>query len=73
LFLGATYPAQAILFARVVEAFQLPPARAVDQGDFYSLMFFVVALGNLLVYAAVGYASNIVAQVSDDTEADELT
>ena len=60
---GSTYPAQAILFSRVVEAFQLPSARAVHQGDFYSLMFFVVALGNLAVYAVVGYTSNIVAQV----------
>ncbi|PSN71518.1 multidrug resistance protein 1 [Corynespora cassiicola Philippines] len=59
---GATYPAQAILFARVTEAFQLSSDRAVSQGDFYSLMFFVVALGNLFVYAAVGWASNIVAQ-----------
>lgn len=61
---GATYPAQAILFSRVVEAFQLDAERGVDQGDFYSLMFFIVALGNLFVYAAVGWASNIVAQVS---------
>jgi ATP-binding cassette subfamily B (MDR/TAP) protein 1 len=60
---GATYPAQAILFSRVVEAFQLSPNEAVDQGDFYSLMFFVVAIGNLIVYAAVGWISNIVAQV----------
>ena len=59
---GATFPAQAILFSRVVEAFQLPAAQAVDQGDFYSLMFFVVALGNLAVYCAVGWTSNIVAQ-----------
>ncbi|KAF1945189.1 P-loop containing nucleoside triphosphate hydrolase protein [Clathrospora elynae] len=62
LFGGATYPAQAILFSRVVEAFQLPAGRAVTQGDFYSLMFFIVALGNLAVYAAVGWTSNIVAQ-----------
>ncbi|KAF2996864.1 hypothetical protein E8E13_004472 [Curvularia kusanoi] len=59
---GATFPAQAILFSRVVEAFQLNASQGVDQGDFYSLMFFIVALGNLLVYAAVGWASNIVAQ-----------
>ncbi|KAI4694089.1 uncharacterized protein J4E84_002669 [Alternaria hordeiaustralica] len=60
---GATYPAQAILFSRVVEAFQLSSKRAVEQGDFYSLMFFVVAIGNLVVYGAVGWASNVVAQV----------
>lgn len=60
---GATFPAQAILFSRIVQAFQLAPGPAVKQGDFYSLMFFIVALGNLAVYAAVGWASNIVAQV----------
>ncbi|PZC95879.1 MdlB, ABC-type multidrug transport system, ATPase and permease component [Pyrenophora tritici-repentis] len=59
---GATFPAQAVLFSRVVEAFQLPPARAVDRGDFFSLMFFIVAIGNLAVYCAVGWSSNIVAQ-----------
>jgi ATP-binding cassette subfamily B (MDR/TAP) protein 1 len=60
---GATFPAQAILFSRVVRAFELPPDRAVSQGDFWSLMFFIVALGNLVVYASVGWSSNIVAQV----------
>ncbi|CAO2653774.1 Nn.00g031850.m01.CDS01 [Neocucurbitaria sp. VM-36] len=59
---GATFPAQAIIFARVVEAFQLPSGRAVEQGDFYSLMFFVVALGNLAVFAIIGWSSNVVAQ-----------
>lgn len=60
---GATFPAQIILFPRTVQASQLEPGPAVKQGDFYSLMFFIVALGNLAVYAAVGWASNIVAQV----------
>lgn len=46
----------------MVEAFQLPAVQAVDQGDFYSLMFFVVALGNMVVYAAIGWAANVVAQ-----------
>ncbi|KAF2014111.1 P-loop containing nucleoside triphosphate hydrolase protein [Aaosphaeria arxii CBS 175.79] len=59
---GLTFPAQAILFSRVVNAFQLPPGESVDQGDFYALMFFVVALGNLAVYAIIGWASNVVAQ-----------
>lgn len=61
---GATFPAQAVLFSRVVEAFQLPTSRAIEQGDFYSLMFFIVAIGNLILYACIGWASNIVAQVS---------
>lgn len=62
---GATYPAQAVLFSRVVEAFQLSAGEGVEQGDFYALMFFIVALGNLFVYAAVGWASVIVAQASE--------
>ena len=60
----ATFPAQAILFSRIFGAFQLPPNEAINEGDFYSLMFFIVALGNFAVYAAIGWASNIVAQVS---------
>lgn len=59
---GLTFPAQAILFARIVEAFQIPPDEGRRQGNFYSLMFFVVALGNWLVYAIIGWASNVVAQ-----------
>jgi ATP-binding cassette subfamily B (MDR/TAP) protein 1 len=59
---GASYPAQAVLFSRVIKAFQLSPSEGVDQGDFYSLMFFIVAIGNLLVFATVGWVSNIVAQ-----------
>ncbi|KAF2650811.1 multidrug resistance protein 1, 2, 3 [Lophiostoma macrostomum CBS 122681] len=59
---GLTYPAQAILFARVIRAFQLPPEEGRDQGDFYSLMFFMVAIGNWVAFAAIGYCSNIVAQ-----------
>lgn len=45
-----------------MQAFQLTPDRGVAQGDFYALMFFMVAIGNLLVFATVGWVSNIVAQ-----------
>ncbi|KAF2472791.1 multidrug resistance protein 1 [Lindgomyces ingoldianus] len=56
---GLTFPAQAILFARIVEAFQIPFEQGRDQGNFYSLMFFMVAIGNLVVYAIIGWASNL--------------
>ena len=36
----------------------------VRQGDFYSLMFFVVALAILLLYFLFGFYTNEVAQVS---------
>lgn len=60
--IGAAYPAQAILFSRVIGAFQRPPSEGVGQGDFYSLMFFIIAIAILMVFATVGWVSNIVAQ-----------
>lgn len=36
----------------------------VDKGNFYSLMFFVVALGNVVVYAIGGWVANLIGQVS---------
>lgn len=36
----------------------------VDKGNFFALMFFVVALGNLVLYAVAGWLSNIVAQTT---------
>ena len=52
---GATFPAQAILFSRVLNVFLLQGQEARDQANFYSLMFFVVALGNLLAYFVIGW------------------
>lgn len=40
----------------------MTPSEGVQQGDFYALMFFIVALGNLACFATVGWVSNIVAQ-----------
>jgi ATP-binding cassette subfamily B (MDR/TAP) protein 1 len=59
---GLTYPAQAIVFSRTMTAFQLEAPDIVKQGDFWSLMFFVIAVGNFLVYAVIGWNCNIVAQ-----------
>jgi len=61
---GASFPGQAIVFAKVARAFELPKDEARSEGDFWSLMFFVIALGNLVAYAAIGWGSNTVIQVS---------
>jgi ATP-binding cassette subfamily B (MDR/TAP) protein 1 len=61
---GLTFPAQAIVFARIVRAFELTGSEARSEGNFFSLMFFVIALGNLVVFAVIGWTSNILAQVS---------
>ena len=59
---GATYPAQAVLFSRILNAFILQGQEARNQANFYSLLFFVVALGNLLAYFVLGYTCNLIAQ-----------
>ena len=59
---GATFPAQALLFSRLIRVFTLPRQEAKNQADFYALMFFVVALGNLVAYFTVGWMCNIIGQ-----------
>ncbi|RDA85047.1 hypothetical protein CP532_4591 [Ophiocordyceps camponoti-leonardi (nom. inval.)] len=56
---GGTSPALAILFAQTLDAFE-----RVDQSraNFIALMFFVVALANLVAYAIAGWLANVLAQ-----------
>ncbi|KIW04399.1 hypothetical protein, variant 1 [Verruconis gallopava] len=61
---GLTFPAQGIVFARIFQAFQLPPAQSVNRGDLFSLMFFVIALANFLCYFVIGWISNYISQWS---------
>ncbi|KAM0420481.1 hypothetical protein ACHAPT_011776 [Fusarium lateritium] len=56
---GGSYPALAVLFAHTMNAFQ---AADVKKGDFFSLMFFVVALAQLVIYAVAGWFSNVIGQ-----------
>lgn len=56
---GGTFPALAVLFAKTMEAFE---TMDVSRNNFFSLMFFVVALGNFVAYFAVGWAANITGQ-----------
>ncbi|OAQ98396.1 hypothetical protein LLEC1_04360 [Akanthomyces lecanii] len=56
---GATYPALAVLFAQTMDAFTTVN---VSKANFYALMFFVVALGNLVAYAISGWLINLIAQ-----------
>ena len=59
---GATYPGQAVLYSRVLTVFTLPPDEGRRQVNFYALMFFVIALGNLLAYSIVGVTCNTIGQ-----------
>ncbi|KAH7185401.1 P-loop containing nucleoside triphosphate hydrolase protein [Fusarium flagelliforme] len=57
---AATWPGQAILFSRIITAFSIEPS--ASDANFYALMFFVIALGNLLAYGIIGYISSHVGQ-----------
>ena len=59
---GGTYPAQAILFSHLIRVFTLQGSEAKQQADFYSLMFFVLALANLFGYFTLGIATNTIGQ-----------
>lgn len=59
-----TFPAQAIILARTLQVFQLSGSEAVRRGDFWALMFFVVALANLFIYFLLGWMANVIIQVS---------
>jgi ATP-binding cassette subfamily B (MDR/TAP) protein 1 len=61
---GITTPAVAIIFAKLIAVFQFPRDQMIDRGNFYSLMFFVLALGIFMVYFTLGWLTNIVCQVN---------
>ncbi|KAK3617121.1 hypothetical protein LTR56_025497 [Elasticomyces elasticus] len=60
---GATYPAQAVMFSRLIRIFTLTDSESKNQADFYALMFFVLALANLVGYFSLGWACNVIGQV----------
>lgn len=58
---AATWPGQAILFAKIISVFSTDEPSASD-ANFYALMFLVIALGNLVAYFVIGSISNHVSQ-----------
>jgi ATP-binding cassette subfamily B (MDR/TAP) protein 1 len=61
---GGTFPGQALLYSRLLGVFLLPPDEAKSHANFYALMFFVLALGNLVAYAVIGWICNVIGQVT---------
>lgn len=59
---GATYPAQALLFAHLMDVFALSDSQRTSRGNFFALMFFVVAIAQLFAYGSLGWATNTIAQ-----------
>lgn len=54
----AAFSLQSYIFAQLIQVFQYTGARLKERGDFWSLMFFVLALGIALCYFTLGYFSN---------------
>jgi ATP-binding cassette subfamily B (MDR/TAP) protein 1 len=59
---GGSYPAQAVLFSKLINVFTLPVDRGQDRANFYSLMFFVLALANFVGYFVLGWTANTIGQ-----------
>ncbi|KAG8630774.1 hypothetical protein KVT40_002393 [Elsinoe batatas] len=59
---GATFPAQALILSNLINVFSFTGQELVDEGNFYALMFFIVALANLMAYWSLGFVSNIISQ-----------
>ncbi|KAI4100432.1 MAG: hypothetical protein LQ339_005493 [Xanthoria mediterranea] len=59
---GATFPGQALLLARLTNVFALPGSTASSDANFFSLMLFVIAIGNLVGYFIIGWTCNVIGQ-----------
>ena len=65
----AAYPLQSFVFAKIVVVFTYTGQQLFDAGNFWSLMFFVIALCNAVAYLLIGFCLNHLATVrrSSDT------
>lgn len=61
---GAIYPLQAIIFGNDVVSFQMPESDMVRSINFWSLMFFVLALVSLFAFFALGSLSSIAGTIT---------
>lgn len=62
LIVGATYPTQSILLSRLIRAFTKQGSEGTKDADFYSLMFFILALANLFGSFVIGMIANRIGQ-----------
>lgn len=56
---GAAIPVQAYLFSKLVTVFELQGAELIDRGNFWALMFFILALSNLISYAVLWFLFSV--------------
>ena len=63
----AAYPIQSYLFAHLVNVFTLTGNQLVKQGNFWSLMFFVLALAVAFAYFVMGWTTKLISVVVSTT------
>ena len=61
---AATFAVQSFLFAKLVQVFQYLGQKLLDAGNFWSLMFFIEAIGVAACYFVLGYTANSISIVS---------
>jgi ATP-binding cassette subfamily B (MDR/TAP) protein 1 len=61
--LGAVYPGQALVFAELMNVFTHSGSKLRSKGDFFAPVFFIIAIGNLIIYFVLGWFSNTIGQV----------
>ncbi|OHF02855.1 ABC transporter [Colletotrichum orchidophilum] len=59
---AGAFPGQSLIIANLVDVFNMTGSEMISKGNFYSLMFFVLALGVLCCYFTMGWSTNIIAQ-----------
>ncbi|RLM00382.1 hypothetical protein CFD26_106875 [Aspergillus turcosus] len=55
---GTAFPLQSWLFAKLIEVFRYTGQKLVDAANFWSLMFFLLALAVAVLYSTVGSSAN---------------
>jgi hypothetical protein len=61
---GASFSIQSYLFAQLIQTFQYVAPKLQDRGDFWSLMFFILAIVTGVCYFILGFSSHSVSMVS---------
>ncbi|KAK1599509.1 ABC transporter [Colletotrichum navitas] len=56
------YPGQSLVIANLVDVFTLTGSEMISKGNFYSLIFFILALGVFVSYFTMGMNTNVIAQ-----------
>ena len=55
---------QSYLLAQLIQVFQYTGQRLIDSANFWSLIFFVLAIAVFIFYFALGWACNVIGVVS---------